>query len=161
MKKSVFAAALAVVMASASVTAFATENPNHQLTGTGTANTAVTYEVDPGYTVTIPKSITLGETLEVKAENVTLYDYESLVVSISATSEEDNSFKLRNGLRALTYTITKGEDVVDLDSALLTVGGNASSGTAELKFNEPETAPTVAGTYSGTVTFNVRINGMA
>lgn len=161
MKKSVFAAALAVVMASASVTAFATENPNNQLTGTGTADTAVTYAVDPGYTVTIPKSITLGETLEVKAENVTIYSYEALAVSISATSEEDNSFKLKNGLDSLTYTVTKGEDVITLNEDFLVVGGGTTIATAQLKFNEPETAPTVAGTYTGTVTFNVRINGMA
>lgn len=116
----------------------------------------------PTYTVTIPASVALGETAEIKAENVVVDKGKQVEVKLTGTSETDNAFKLKTNEGAeLTYTVKNGEADVAVGSTVLTVNPDtAASGSATLTFVAP-TSITYAGMYTGTVTFTVSIETAA
>lgn len=161
MKKLITSAIVLAMVLSMSVTAFAAEIK--QDTNPKTSNTAVSYTVDPAYTVTIPATVTLGDTAEINASGVKLEEGKALKVAITATSESDNSFKLATANEAkITYTVTKGSNAVALNDTFLTVEsstGAGGTGTATLNFVAPaDSEITYAGAYSGTVTFTVSVD---
>ena len=80
-------------------------------------------------------------------------------VRITETSEEDNTFKLRNGEADLTYTVTNKTESKDvaLGDILLSAPSATESKTAEISFNEPETSE-YAGTFIGNVTFTFSVD---
>ena len=155
--KRLFTYVLALVMAlSLSVTAFAATIEQGSADPSGSTN--VTYTVAPTYTVTIPASVTLGGSVEVKTENVVVPKGKQVVVKLTGTSGTDNAFKLQTDDGAeLVYTVRNGENVVNINDAVLTVNPqNADNGSTTLTFDAPASV-TYAGIYSGTVTFTVSV----
>lgn len=118
----------------------------------------VTYTVAPSYTVTIPASVTLGQTATVSASNVKIGKNENLIVRLTNTSGANNAFTVKAGDEVLTYTVKKGSADININSEVLSVNtlttGDAL--TAQLSF-DASTSATYAGTYTGTVTFTVSV----
>ena len=112
----------------------------------------------PTYTVMIPATVELGETAEIKAENVVVEKGKQVEVKLTGTSETDNAFQLKTNEGAeLTYTVKNGDADVAIGSTVLTVNPDtAASGSTTLTFVAP-TSITYAGTYTGTVTFTVSV----
>ncbi len=118
-----------------------------------TQEMTVNYSVAPTYTVTIPASVTLGETAEIKAENVVIEKGKQVEVKLSG-----DAFKLTSGENAeINYTVTKDSTAVGVSDTVLTVNpDDSSSGSVMLNFIAPSDF-TYAGIYTGTVTFTVSV----
>ena len=112
-------------------------------------------DIDPMFTVTIPAQVKLGDTVEIGLSDVFLPERFSQVnIVLDSTSEEDDSFKLRNkNDSVIEYKITKDDTEVSVGDKLLSV--SEGSGTAQLKFSEPVVKASYAGSYTGTVTFSI------
>ena len=158
--KKLIAFVLALAMAAMmSVTAFAAGTTITQGSDPKTGSTAVVYSVAPTYTVTIPSEVTLGNSFEIKAENVVLEQGKQLEVKLTATSGTGNAFTVSNGKTGLlTYEVTVGETPVSVDDTVLTVNPTtAPTGSATLNFSTPTNTIVYAGDYSGTVTFTISV----
>ena len=118
----------------------------------------VSYNVAPTYTVTIPASVTLGDTVTVSAENVVVEKGKQVEVKLSGTSGTDNAFMLKTAEGAeILYGVTNSENAVNVGDVVLTVNpDDGASGSAALRFVAPSKL-TYAGTYTGTVTFTVSV----
>ena len=121
-------------------------------------STQISYSVAPTYTVTIPATVELGETAEIKAENVVVEKGSQVEVKLTDTSEDDNSFKLKSNEGAeLAYTINNGTNDISVGDTVLAVNpDNSDTGTANLSFVK-QGNEAYAGAYKGTVTFTVSI----
>ncbi len=120
----------------------------------------VTHSVTPTYTVTIPATVKLGETATISAENVVVDEGQQVNVKITATSEDDNSFKVTNGKTSkLDYTVTDGGSMTyKLNDTVLSVNpATADNGYSTLTFTAPESF-TYAGTYTGNITFTISVD---
>ncbi len=159
--KKLIAFVLTLAMATiTSVTAFAVDTTITPDSDPKTGSTAVEYSVDSTYTVTIPSEVTLGNSFEIKAENVVLEQGKQLEVALTATSGAGNAFTVSNGKTGeLTYEVKVGETPVSVGDKVLTVNPTtASAGSATLNFSSPPTSTIVyAGNYIGTVTFTVSV----
>ena len=160
-KKRFIAAVMALAMTAAltPTTAFADE---HSLTEAGSRETSLNYRVNESFLVTIPMTVTLGDTATIKAENVNLKNGKSLNVTLSGTSEADNSFKLKTKDNdELDYTVTRESsegEAVNVGVNVLTVPNTENGGTATLSFNAPASDSTLkAGDYNGSVTFTISV----
>ncbi len=122
----------------------------------------ILYSTEPTYTVTIPATVKLGETATIKAENVVVDEGQQVNVKITATSEDDNSFKVTNGKTAkLNYTVTDNNKTYALGDAVLSVNpATADNGENTLTFTAPQDI-TYAGTYTGTITFTISVDDVA
>ena len=152
--KKLFALLLAItMMATLSVTAFAADYDT-----TGDKGMNVTYSVNPGYTVTIPETVTIGaEGTEktVSAEGVVVEKGQYVSVTLAA----DNNFTVKTTEGAeLTYTVTKdGENVAAGGEILAVNPTDGKTGTATITFDIDETAIQYAGTYTGSATFTIAV----
>ncbi|MGN0523932.1 MAG: ubiquitin-like protein [Eubacterium sp.] len=115
----------------------------------------------PTYTVTIPATVELGGTAEIKAENVVVEKGSQVEVKLTDTSEADNSFKLKSNEGAeLTYTVNNGTNDISVGDTVLAVNpDDTSTGAANLTFAQSGNAD-YAGDYSGTVTFTVSVESV-
>ena len=117
-------------------------------------NSVITHDIDPTFTVTIPATVTLGETATISAENVVLAHGEQVEVSLVNA----NGFKVKTeqGI-VLTYTVTKDETAVNEGDIVLTVNTTSGkTGETTLKFVAPGTVQ-FAGNYTGTVIFHIAV----
>ena len=116
--------------------------------------TTVTYEVAPTYTVTIPATVTLGETAKIEVENVVVEKGKQVEVALT----EANDFKVATTEGAeLTYTVKNGEtEVAEGDTVLAVNPKDGKTGETTLSFVAP-TEIQYAGTYTGTATFTVAV----
>ena len=152
--KKLFALILAIaMMATLSVTAFAADYNTE-----GNKGMDVTYSVEPGYTVTIPETVTIGaEGTEktVSAEGVVVKKGQYVSVTLAA----DNNFTVKTTEGAeLTYTVTKGGQPVAAGDEILAVNpADGKTGTATITFDIDESAIKYAGTYTGTATFTISV----
>ncbi len=123
-----------------------------------TNSTKVTYSADPTYTVTIPERVSLGNTATVSAEDVVIEKGQTLVVTLSGTSADDNTFKLKTDEGAeLTYTVSNKDKNIAVGDEVLTVNpDNSPSGSTTLNFNEPANAP-YSGGYKGNIDFTISV----
>lgn len=145
-----------VMMLSATVTAFAADTTITMDSESNSADTSITYNVDPAYTVTIPATVTLGDTATVKVENTMLKKGDEVNVKLTGTSEADDTFKVTTAQGAeLTYTVKDGDTVINVGDTVLQCASQVN-GTADLLFTAP-TSVQYAGTYTGTVTFTVSV----
>ena len=112
------------------------------------------------YTVTIPATVTLGNTATIKAKDVILPNGKTLNVKVAEGSKfevaqvDDNDAVVDK----CAYTVTKGETKtpVNPSDTVLTAVNGESEKTVELQFNKPETT-TYSGEYKGTVKFTVSV----
>ena len=153
--KKLFALLLAItMMATLSVTAFAADYDT-----TGDKGMNVTYSVNPGYTVTIPETVTIGA--DGTEKTVSAAD---VVVEkgqyVSVTLAENNNFTVKTTEGAeLTYTVTANGETVAPGGEILAVNpADGKTGTANITFDIDETAIQYAGTYTGTLTFTIAVN---
>ncbi len=118
----------------------------------------ITFVESPSYTVTIPERVSLGNTATVSAEDVVIEKGQTLVVTLSGTSADDNTFKLKTDEGAeLTYTVSNKDKDIAVGNEVLTVNpDNAPSGSTTLNFNEPANAP-YSGYYKGNVDFTISV----
>ena len=152
--KKLFAMLLAItMMATLSVTAFAADYDTE-----GNKGMNVTYSVKPGYTVTIPETVTIGaEGTEktVSAEGVVVKKGQY----VSVTLAENNTFTVKTAEGAeLPYTVTANGETVAAGGEILAVNpANGKSGTANITFDIDEAAIQYAGTYTDTATFIIAV----
>lgn len=134
-------------------------------TNGGSASTTITYTVPETYTVIIPESATISlnagdiddgsGTIIVSAQDVLLYEDETLSVSVTASQNYSGGFRLKTGTHTyLSYTIA-GESNVALNTPFFSINAGTTSGSVTLTLT-PSTA-TVAGTYTDTLTFTVNV----
>jgi hypothetical protein len=99
----------------------------------------------------------LGNSVTVSAADVVVEYGKAVNVTLSGTSETDNSFMLRTKQGAeLSYTVKKGEAAVNVGDTILSVIPGSDKTSAELTFVEPASY-TYAGLYEGTVTFTIAV----
>jgi hypothetical protein len=152
--KKLFALLLAIaLMATLSVTAFAAEYDT-----TGDKGMNVTYSVNPGYTVTIPETVTIGAngtSATVSAEGVVVEKGQYVSVTLAA----DNNFTVKTTEGAeLTYTVTANSENVAPGGEILAVNPtNGKTGIATITFDIDESAIQYAGTYTGSATFTIAV----
>ena len=107
-------------------------------------------------TVTIPATVELGNaanaTATISAENVTLPTYKTLKVTVN-----DSFTATLVGTTDVTahYTIKNGDTSFESGDPVLTAK-NGESPKIHLTFVKPDAAP-YAGSYTGTVTFEVSV----
>ena len=158
--KKLLAMILAIALvATMSVTAFAADNT---ITYNGnepqTSGLSVTYQVDPTFTVTIPANVALDNKVTVSTADVVVEYGKAVNVTISGTSEDDDTFKLRTDEGAvISYTVMKGDEEVNVGDTVLSVTPTSAETSAELTFVEPASY-TYAGLYKGTVTFTISVD---
>ena len=109
------------------------------------------------YTVTIPATVTLGNTVTITATGVTLPDNKKLNVKVAEGSkfevaQVDDNNKV---VDTCAYTVTKGETEVKPGNTVLTADKTNPNNSVELLFKAPAT--TYSGEYKGTVTFTVSV----
>ena len=152
--KKLLALILAItMMATLSVTAFATDYDT-----AGNKGMNVTYSVNPGYTVTIPETVTIGADgteATVSAENVVVNKGQYVSVTLAV----DNNFTVTTTEGAeLTYTVTANGKAVTAGGEILAVNpADGKTGTATITFDIDETAIQYAGTYTGSATFTIAV----
>ena len=152
--KKLFALILAItMMATLSVTAFAAEYDT-----TGDKGMDVTYSVEPGYTVTIPPTVTIGTSgtsAEISAADVVVEKGQY----VSVTLADDNDFTVRTQQGAeLSYTVNaNGANVAAGGEILVVNPTDGKTGTATVTFDIDETKIQYAGTYTGTATFTIAV----
>ena len=153
--KKLFALLLAItMMATLSVTAFAADYDT-----TGDKGMTITYSVEPGYTVTIPPTVTIGTSgtsAEISAADVVVEKGQY----VSVTLAENNDFTVKTAEGAeLAYTVTaNGENIAAGGEILAVNPKDGKSGTATITFDIDESAIQYAGTYTGTITFIIAVN---
>ena len=152
--KKLFALLLAItMMATLSVTVFAADYDT-----AGDKGMNVTYSVNPGYTVTIPETVTIGADGTEKTVST-----EGVVVEkgqyVSVTLAADNNFTVKTTEGAeLPYTVTANGEAVAAGGEILAVNPkDGKTGTATVTFDIDETKIQYAGTYTGTATFTVAV----
>ena len=152
MKKLISILLTMALILSMSVTVFADEVNQDSDTQNGT--TTITYSVEPTYTVTIPASVSLGETATISVENVVVAKGQQVEVAVS----DDTVFTVATDEGAeLAYTVKNGETEVAAGDIVLKVDPDtADNGSTTLTFIKPENVQ-YAGTYKGTVTFTVAV----
>lgn len=153
---------LALVMVlSLSVDAFSagiTQDSN-----TKTADTSVTFNVDPTYTVTVPATVTLAKAADgsykqdatITATDVRLLEDQTITVTLAS------DFKLITGAAGATYELDYKVTVGDSSTAIatgdtvatFTTDTNSQSSTLHFAAENP----TYAGEYSDTVTFTISV----
>lgn len=152
--KKLFALLLAItMMATLSVTAFAADYDT-----AGDKGMNVTYSVNPGYTVTIPETVTIGADgteKTVSAADVVVEKGQYVSVTLAA----DNNFTVKTAEGAeLTYTVTANGEAVAAGGEILAVNpADGKTGTTTVTFDIDEAAIQYAGTYTGTATFTVAV----
>ena len=155
--KKLFALLLAItMMATLSVTAFAADYDTE-----GDKGMDVTYSVNPGYTVTIPPTVTIGTSgtsAEISAADVVVEKGQY----VSVTLAENNDFTVTSGEGAtLTYTVTKGDQPVSAGDEILAVNpADSAAGTANITFDIDESTIQYAGTYTGSATFTIAVKAV-
>lgn len=166
MKKLISTILSIALVLSLSTTAFAADDitvkPNDDYSpNPSTANTEVSFKVDPGYTITIPGSVTLD-----RKEDSGSITYENDLTITAAAMRIDQSKKVSvkidsgNNLEMTTsdsskisYKITvEGTNInVGDEVATFTTSTEAKNSTLHLKADNP----TYAGEYNGTLKFDI------
>ena len=157
MKKFVTLLLTAALAVTAATTAFADTKVGPD-TNPPSGSMYVEYTVNPKYTVTIPASVTLGQSATVSARDVKINKNQNLIVKLTGTSGNNNAFTVTANGAELAYTVKKGTADIAVGNEVLNVNSTTASDelSAELSFVAP-TSATYAGNYTGTVTFTVSV----
>lgn len=161
--KKVFAILLAALMvATMSVTAFAAEVDQDTTDKTG--STAVSFNVDPTYTVTIPATVELEK---VDTDGTITYEKDMTVTASAGVRLKEgekievtlaSDFYLETAASAtykLPYTVTVDDVDVENNGVVATFVTSEAEQTSTLLFAAGN--PTYAGNYTDTVTFTISV----
>lgn len=104
---------------------------------------------DPHYTIVIPSSVSLGDSLNISADNVLLNSGKKLLISVSDgfSVQDETGDQLR-------YSILQNDRSVQLHDAVLEVQSGAS-GKTTLQLEKPQETPKYAGKYTGKLVFEI------
>ena len=160
---------LAMVSAMAPMNVFATENTIPLNANTSSGSTDVKYSVDPSYTVVIPASVTLSDT---STTNATISVDETAkpfklakgqTLSVNIADVETNDFKVTCDTVEVPYTVTAGTSTTALERGSTAAAFTNDDKTAKtLTFSQiNSTLATVAGEYTGTLTFGISVENAA
>ncbi|MCD7762993.1 MAG: hypothetical protein LUI14_07305 [Lachnospiraceae bacterium] len=166
--------AAAALVLSLSVTAFADTSVTADDSGSPTPSsgtTAVSLDVSPAYTITIPATVELDKTgsgdetytkdMTITASaGVRLDEGDTIVVTMSSDSYESGSFNLTaDGADTykLAYTVKVGDSTTAISDGgtVATFTTSVDEQTSELHFAAGD--PDYAGSYSDTVTFTIAV----
>ncbi len=145
------------MMVAMSATAFATGNTvvYDKDATSQTSGLSVTYNVQPTFSVTIPASVALDNSVIVSTSDVVVEYGKAVKVKLTGTSETDNSFVVKTDEGAtLNYAVKRGEVPVSVGDTILSVTPTDTTASVELTFVKPESY-VYAGLYKGTVTFTI------
>ena len=161
MKKAITLALVGAMLTATGITAFAADIDQDTTPPTGT--TSVTMSVAPSYTVTIPESVVLNEQQDgtysndavITATNIRLNNNKIVTVTM------DSDFLLENaqGAAALPYTLTINDAEKASGDTVATFATDADLTLVQQSdtLHFAAEAPTFAGDYSDTVTFNIAV----
>lgn len=112
---------------------------------------------DSDFAVTIPVSVQLGNTAEIKFSDVNLSNGEHISISLSGASGTGNTLALSGAEgKEISYSIKQNDE----NGAEITIGEEffttTKDSTVSLYFTEPENLPAYSGEYNGTVTFSIK-----
>lgn len=162
MKKLFLVAAITVLMGSLSAV-FAAEETTSFAGETGT--TRVTYELNQGYTITIPGefALTPGSEIEkqVSASGAIIAEGKTLNVKISSSNFSNGEWHIKDANNSYSYELTKGQERTAIESGATILSVNAGTTeevTESIFFSLDEDTVTKAGTYSDTLTFTVSVD---
>ena len=161
MKKLITLALATLMISTLSMTAFAAEV--NQDTDDQTGSTAVSFNVDPTYTVTIPATVELEK---VEVEGVITYEKNMNVSASSVRLEEGQKIEIKlsgdftldavaTSSYKLPYTVTVGGRTIATNGVVATFVTTTQEQTSTLHFAAEN--PTYAGTYTDTVTFTIGV----
>lgn len=127
-----------------------------------TADTNVTFNVDPTYTVTIPATVTLAKAADgsykqdatITAADVRLEEGKTIVVTLACDFQLDTA---ASATYKLPYTVTVDDNTTAIatDDTVATFTTNTTEQSSTLHFTAAN--PTYAGNYSDTVTFTIAV----
>lgn len=109
----------------------------------------------PAYTVTVPATISLGETAVITAQDLSLQEWESVRVWLTGTGETDNAFRLHSDTHEITYSVTQNGEAVTIGKQVLYAQSGDEIKKANLDFSLPNETRPYPGEYQGTVQFTV------
>lgn len=167
--KKIMAAILALTMVSAvaPMSVFAgtvTEGDENPKTD-GDFKVSYTYTPEPEFTVTIPAGVTLSDdevtTADITAEGVENLDGKMINVELTSGTytTEGSTFHAKNGDSVVTYTISKGNEMISVGDI---VAEFESNGSQTLTFSKPDKSnATVAGEHTENLTFTVSVRSTA
>jgi hypothetical protein len=119
------------------------------------------YNIDPTYTVTIPTSMTIGEsggTIEIKSSDINTLPNETVYVKISNGIDADGIISLTNQSDSITSTLSNSEGAINTNTVVASFEGLITNETIGGKLNLSRPADTSnkrGGIYTGTLTFTV------
>lgn len=122
-----------------------------------TKTTQVSYDVEEGYTVTIPESVQLstnGQNETVSLSDVVLEAGKELVVTVASA----NGYNVINGEASIPYTVTRSDQTVLSNPAFEVLRTDKGTGSETLSFAlKPEDIikGTVVGSYTDSLTFTI------
>ena len=161
MKKIISVLTAGVLFSALSLTAFASTLDENSQSG----NTAVEYQTQAAYTVEIPEKVVLQKDSDVNADvkiygsnindPVMIASGKKVQVKIDASSE----FSVTYGGDTLDYTVKIGDTELSAGSVVAEAVSNTTQ-SETLTFSQPSAAQ-YAGTYTGTVTFNVSLENIS
>lgn len=127
---------------------------------TEVGSTTICTEVKPTYTVTIPEKLeipynsTEARPLTVTASDVLLENGKTVVVT-AAGSGADGAFIMANGNNTLAYELSRAASPWSAVAKDGEVASFTENGSKAIYCKVPDWSSTVAGKYSGTITFTV------
>ncbi|MBR6872080.1 MAG: hypothetical protein IKN17_01090 [Ruminococcus sp.] len=133
-------------------------DPDHN----GTADTAVLFSTEPGYVVTIPKTVVLSGnrnttytgSAQIEASEVFLDNNQAVMVKINNAADFTLTSATGNDL-GYTVKVGSSEEAVEAGRPVA-IFTNNSTAPAVLNF-ETVSAPQYAGDYSDTLTFDISV----
>ena len=134
-----------------------------------TAGAEVTYNVDPGYTVTIPAGADISsgsDEQSITANNVLLEQGQKITVTLfeASNTASGKSFtaKDESGESTVKYTIKAGTADVAVGDTVAEFETKTGEQSATLTFTKDEdSTPTFAGKHTETLTFNIAVESAA
>ena len=130
-----------------------------------TAGAEVTYNVDPGYTVTIPAGADISsgsDEQSITANDVLLEQGQKITVTLFEASNTESgklfTAKDESGESTVNYTIKAGDTDVAVGDKVAEFETKTGEQSATLTFTkDADSTPTYAGTHTETLTFNIAV----
>lgn len=112
------------------------------------------------FTVTIPSTVKLGESVDIKLGDVVVGKDRAIDVKLIKASGKNNTLALSVNGEEIPYAIKKNDENGDEVKVGETVLLATENSNVKLYFTEPTTVPKYTGNYTGTVTFMVKVDAL-